>query len=1132
MAATEPEEHRYTHLCKSEELAQWHDTFKNFDRDGGGDVDLKEIGLMFRALGQTPSEAEMLALVEEVDADGSGTVDFEEFCLLMLRMQRAALCPDWLHALFAVPEGDAEAEKGDGDNGSGLAPVMETEPTIPPARVVLRGPSTPRGSGGGGGGGGGDGDDEEEEAHPPLTREQLFCVSDMLPQAQYLTSLDLSGYGPLMGPFIAEEISRGLSRLNRRIVSLDLSSNNLGDDGAESMARMLALNPTLLQLNLSSNSIGTAGANALLRGLRGDASDEAAAGAPAAARARGKPSACALRELTIEGNVIAPELYVSLHEQLLLNNLPRIYRAQLPAPAALPSTPPNPRKSAPAPRPQPPAPAPPKHAPPAPSLSPAHEPFAPAPCVTLGERWLGAAHAAALHAELLGAPHPLTLRLDECARLGGLGFAALVEPFPPQPQPLKHIEALRVTACGLDDAALPALCRALTAGTVPSLRALDLRRNRLTLHRPAIHLGAAGLGALGAALADETPQLALQLGEALGASATLADLDLGSNPISDEEAAVFCSVLLASSASLATLHLGATGAANRTAAACATALSQPSARLRALCLSGQVSDSGAEKLAAALPRCASLEELWLGDRIGDRGGEALAAALGVRGCALRALCLGGTTRSAATLRNELGPRSAAAFGRLTASASPLSALRLSGNSGIGGRACVQLLSSLQGCAVNGYQLRLLHLDGCGLGADDVPPFLEALNQVWCLHELRAEGAVDVDDGSRGGRDGRRMSWGARAKAPSAADPAAAPLFSLQQKLGMAKLLEDNRTMGRQRVESWRLARSLEEVAWVFNGLCAGIPTAVVDAGLAAWDGEACATFVTNLGLPQYAQSVSFNLSGALLPSLRMASLSQLGIVTFAHQKQLMEAVRELLNAYERKERHAKANAAWAELLSNGGDGMRLAAAAIAAAGEDDAEAGGVHARAPAPSPARQQVRQLGGRRVGAVTHRNGSRRRRAVGAGGNSNSLRLPRIATLPPADVPPPPAVSHAFATPMLPSERKAPASGSPEGKPVAQTEWGDLARSYGLHMVPDTRQMLRDNMNSILAAPARPSAPPRPTNTSDATMPTKPSPRDASLFASDGRAEMVTSPSLPILSPRQPGRRNWVSFLHGPLH
>ncbi len=80
-----------------------------------------------------------------------------------------------------------------------------------------------------------------------------------------------------MGPFIAEEISRGLSRLNRRIVSLDLSSNNLGDDGAESMARMLALNPTLLQLNLSSNSIGTAGANALLRGLRGDASDEAAA---------------------------------------------------------------------------------------------------------------------------------------------------------------------------------------------------------------------------------------------------------------------------------------------------------------------------------------------------------------------------------------------------------------------------------------------------------------------------------------------------------------------------------------------------------------------------------------------------------------------------------------------------------------------------------------------------------------------------------------------------------------------------------------------------------------------------------------------------------------------------------------
>jgi Ca2+-binding EF-hand superfamily protein len=79
--------HRYSHLCESNTIEEWYRTFCQFDRDGSGDVDLKEVGLMFRQLGQTPTEAEMLAMIEAVDADGSGTIDFEEFCLMMLRMK-------------------------------------------------------------------------------------------------------------------------------------------------------------------------------------------------------------------------------------------------------------------------------------------------------------------------------------------------------------------------------------------------------------------------------------------------------------------------------------------------------------------------------------------------------------------------------------------------------------------------------------------------------------------------------------------------------------------------------------------------------------------------------------------------------------------------------------------------------------------------------------------------------------------------------------------------------------------------------------------------------------------------------------------------------------------------------------
>ena len=91
---------KYTHLASDDDLSVWYNIFRTFDRDGGGDVDLRELGLMFRQLGQQPSEAEMRLLIEEVDADSSGTIDFEEFCNLMLRQSRATRTPTWLAELL------------------------------------------------------------------------------------------------------------------------------------------------------------------------------------------------------------------------------------------------------------------------------------------------------------------------------------------------------------------------------------------------------------------------------------------------------------------------------------------------------------------------------------------------------------------------------------------------------------------------------------------------------------------------------------------------------------------------------------------------------------------------------------------------------------------------------------------------------------------------------------------------------------------------------------------------------------------------------------------------------------------------------------------------------------------------
>lgn len=43
---------------------------------------------MMRSLGQNPTEAELHDMINEVDADGNGTIDFPEFLNLMARKMK------------------------------------------------------------------------------------------------------------------------------------------------------------------------------------------------------------------------------------------------------------------------------------------------------------------------------------------------------------------------------------------------------------------------------------------------------------------------------------------------------------------------------------------------------------------------------------------------------------------------------------------------------------------------------------------------------------------------------------------------------------------------------------------------------------------------------------------------------------------------------------------------------------------------------------------------------------------------------------------------------------------------------------------------------------------------------------
>eukprot|EP00983_Pelagomonas_calceolata_P040206 1137503-Pelagomonas_calceolata.AAC.4 len=49
-----------------------------------------ELGTVMRSLGQNPTEAELQDMINEVDADGNGTIDFPEFLMLMARKMKAS----------------------------------------------------------------------------------------------------------------------------------------------------------------------------------------------------------------------------------------------------------------------------------------------------------------------------------------------------------------------------------------------------------------------------------------------------------------------------------------------------------------------------------------------------------------------------------------------------------------------------------------------------------------------------------------------------------------------------------------------------------------------------------------------------------------------------------------------------------------------------------------------------------------------------------------------------------------------------------------------------------------------------------------------------------------------------------
>ncbi|KAK2162459.1 hypothetical protein LSH36_98g03026 [Paralvinella palmiformis] len=96
---------------KEEQLAEYKEAFSLFDKDGDGCITTHELGTVMRSLGQCPTEAELQDMINEVDADGNGTIEFSEF-LVMMTKKKQDVCGE-LREAFKVFD-----KNGDGNISS------------------------------------------------------------------------------------------------------------------------------------------------------------------------------------------------------------------------------------------------------------------------------------------------------------------------------------------------------------------------------------------------------------------------------------------------------------------------------------------------------------------------------------------------------------------------------------------------------------------------------------------------------------------------------------------------------------------------------------------------------------------------------------------------------------------------------------------------------------------------------------------------------------------------------------------------------------------------------------------------------------------------------------------------------
>ncbi|ETW02799.1 hypothetical protein H310_05286 [Aphanomyces invadans] len=70
-----------------DEIANLKRQFQQLDKDSSGEIDVSELAILINSLGQDVTPAQLREIIDEVDRNKNGTIDFNEFCHIVYNMR-------------------------------------------------------------------------------------------------------------------------------------------------------------------------------------------------------------------------------------------------------------------------------------------------------------------------------------------------------------------------------------------------------------------------------------------------------------------------------------------------------------------------------------------------------------------------------------------------------------------------------------------------------------------------------------------------------------------------------------------------------------------------------------------------------------------------------------------------------------------------------------------------------------------------------------------------------------------------------------------------------------------------------------------------------------------------------------